>query len=134
MKTFIKKISAIFLAISIIFSLLIVANVAEAQNSGSSQPASAQTSATSASADDNALTRVLCNVMRIVTGNAGKTFAAFAIISAGIGFFTGKLQWGLLIALTLGIAAIFGAPKIVSAITGESATECSTTKGINSNS
>lgn len=70
--------------------------------------------------EDNALTRVLCNVYKVVTGKAGKTFAAFAIISAGIGFFTGKLQWGLLIALTLGIAAIFGAPTIVSAITGES--------------
>jgi type IV secretory pathway VirB2 component (pilin) len=73
-------------------------------------------------AEDNALTRVLCNVYRVVTGKAGKTFAAFAIISAGIGFFTGKLQWGLLIALTLGIAAIFGAPTIVSAITGDSTT------------
>ena len=69
-------------------------------------------------AEDNALTRVLCNVYKVVTGKAGKTFAAFAIISAGIGFFTGKLQWGLLIALTLGIAAIFGAPTIVGAITG----------------
>ena len=117
MKTFIKKISAIFLTIFLILS--------------SSQIANAQMSSISATADDNALTRVLCNVMKIVTGNAGKTFAAFAIISAGIGFFTGKLQWGLLIALTLGIAAIFGAPKIVSAITGENATECSGTQGIN---
>ena len=118
MKTFIKKISAIFLTIFLILS--------------SSQIANAQSvTSVSASADDNALTRVLCNVMKIVTGNAGKTFAAFAIISAGIGFFTGKLQWGLLIALTLGIAAIFGAPKIVSAITGESTTECSASKGIN---
>jgi len=73
-------------------------------------------------AEDNALTRVLCNVFKVVTGKAGKTFAAFAIISAGVGFFTGKLQWGLLIALTLGIAAIFGAPTIVSAITGDGST------------
>jgi type IV secretory pathway VirB2 component (pilin) len=118
MKTFIKKISAIFLTIFLILS--------------SSQIANAQSiTSISASADDNSLTRVLCNVMRIVTGNAGKTFAAFAIISAGIGFFTGKLQWGLLIALTLGIAAIFGAPKIVAAITGEEAAQCTGTQGIN---
>jgi len=79
---------------------------------------------TSSLAEDNAITRVLCNVYKLVTGKAGKTFAAFAVISAGIGFFTGKLQWGLLIALTLGIAAIFGSQTIVSAITGERTVLC----------
>ena len=62
------------------------------------------------SVDDNPLSRVLCNVYKITTGNAGKTFCAFAIVAAGVGFFTGKLNWGLLIALVLGISAIFGAP------------------------
>ena len=75
--------------------------------------------------DDNPLSRVLCNVYKITTGNAGKTFCAFAIVAAGVGFFTGKLNWGLLIALVLGIAAIFGAPKIISAITGTSGLDCS---------
>jgi len=83
----------------------------------------AQTSS-SATSDQNTLTKVLCNVYRITTGKAGKTFAAFAVISAGVGFFTGKLQWGLLIALVLGISAIFGAPSIVSAITGDGTTTC----------
>ena len=75
--------------------------------------------------DDNPLSRVLCNVYKITTGNAGKTFCAFAIVAAGVGFFTGKLNWGLLIALVLGISAIFGAPKIISAITGTSGLACS---------
>lgn len=74
--------------------------------------------------DDNPLSRVLCNVYKITTGNAGKTFCAFAIVAAGVGFFTGKLNWGLLIALVLGISAIFGAPKIISAITGTSGLAC----------
>jgi type IV secretory pathway VirB2 component (pilin) len=74
--------------------------------------------------DDNPLSRVLCNVYKITTGNAGKTFCAFAIVAAGVGFFTGKLNWGLLIALVLGISAIFGAPKIISAITGTKGLEC----------
>ena len=74
--------------------------------------------------DDNPLSRVLCNVYKITTGNAGKTFCAFAIVAAGVGFFTGKLNWGLLIALVLGISAIFGAPKIISAITGTSGLTC----------
>ena len=76
--------------------------------------------------DDNPMARVLCNVYKIVTGNVGKTFCAFAIVAAGVGFFTGKLNWGLLIALVLGISAIFGAPKIISAITGTSGLNCTT--------
>jgi len=74
--------------------------------------------------DDNPLSRVLCNVFLIATGNAGKTFCAFAIVAAGVGFFTGKLNWGLLIALVLGISAIFGAPKIISAITATKRLDC----------
>jgi type IV secretory pathway VirB2 component (pilin) len=62
--------------------------------------------------------------MQIVTGNAGKAFAAFAILSVGIGFFTGKVSWGLMIGVVAGIAAMFGAPSIVSAITGKSSFNC----------
>jgi len=66
----------------------------------------------------------MCNVYRIATGNAGKAFAAFAIISVGIGFFTGKVSWGLMLGVAAGIAAMFGAPSIVSAISGKSAASC----------
>ncbi len=74
--------------------------------------------------NDNALVTVMCNVMKIVTGNAGKAFAAFAIISIGIGFFTGKVSWGLMVGVAAGIAAMFGAPTIVSAITGKGNFDC----------
>ena len=67
----------------------------------------------------NSLTRVMCNALRIVTGTAGKTFAAFAIIAVGIGFFSGKVSWGLMIGVAAGIAAMFGAPSIVAAISGQ---------------
>ncbi len=69
----------------------------------------------------------MCNVINIVTGTAGKTFAAFAIISVGIGFFSGKVSWGLLIGVSVGIAAMFGAPSIVSAITGKTSFKCAET-------
>ena len=78
-----------------------------------------------ATADDNAFTRTLCNALKIVTGTGGKAFAAFAIISCGIGFFTGKVSWGLMIGITCGIAAMFGAPTIVAAISGGTAADCS---------
>ena len=78
----------------------------------------------SATSNSNVLVDTICNVLKIVTGNAGKAFAAFAIISIGIGFFTGKVSWGLMIGVAAGIAAMFGAPSIVAAITGESAFDC----------
>jgi len=78
----------------------------------------------SASANDNAFVDTLCNALKIVTGSGGKAFAAFAIISCGIGFFTGKISWGLMIGITCGIAAMFGAPTIVAAISGGSAVDC----------
>lgn len=76
--------------------------------------------------NSNVLVDVMCNVLRIVTGNGGKAFAAFAILSVGIGFFTGKVSWGLMIGVAAGIAAMFGASSIVAAITGQSAMDCST--------
>lgn len=74
--------------------------------------------------NSNAFVTTMCNALKIVTGNGGKAFAAFAIISVGIGFFTGKISWGLMIGVTAGIAAMFGAPTIVAAIAGGSALDC----------
>ena len=73
------------------------------------------------SLSSNSLTRVMCNALRLVTGSAGKTFAAFAIIATGIGFFSGKVSWGLMIGVAAGIATMFGAPSIVAAISGQTA-------------
>ena len=73
----------------------------------------------SANISSNSLTKVMCNALRIVTGSAGKTFATFAIIATGIGFFTGKVSWGLMIGVAAGIATMFGGPSIVAAISGE---------------
>lgn len=106
--------SFLFLAIS-----PVVATEAFAQNAGNYSSASAL--------NTNVLVDVMCNVLRIVTGNAGKAFAAFAILSVGIGFFTGKVSWGLMIGVAAGIAAMFGAPTIVAAITGTSEFECGAT-------
>lgn len=79
---------------------------------------SCKTTGDVATANDNMLVDTLCNIFEIATGNGGKAFAAFAIISLGIGFFTGKVSWGLMIGVAAGIAAMFGAPTIVSAISG----------------
>ena len=74
-----------------------------------------------ASTSKNTFVKSVCNAFRIVTGAAGKTFAAFAIIATGIGFFSGKVSWGLMIGVAAGIATMFGAPSIVAAISGQTA-------------
>ncbi len=79
-----------------------------------------------ASASD-AFVSEMCNAINIVSGPAGKVFAAFAIMSVGIGFFSGKVSWGLLVGVSVGTAAMFGAPSIVSAITGKPTFQCSNT-------
>jgi type IV secretion system protein VirB2 len=80
----------------------------------------ASSAAFAQSQDINEFSKVMCRVLDIATGTGGKAFAAFAIISVGIGFFTGKVSWGLMIGVAAGIAAIFGAPSIVAAISGDS--------------
>jgi type IV secretory pathway VirB2 component (pilin) len=116
-----KKISA-FLAKLALLSFFLVA-VAPAIVPVLSSDAFAQTTVSSNS-NSNVFVDTMCNVMKLITGNAGKAFAAFAIISIGIGFFTGKVSWGLMIGVAAGIAAMFGAPTIVSAITGKGAYSC----------
>ena len=66
----------------------------------------------------------MCNTFNIVTGSAGKTFAAFSIVAVGVGFFSGKVSWGLMVGVSVGVASMFGAPSMVSAITGKSVYQC----------
>jgi len=124
-----KQISYLIARVTL-FSFFLLA-VAPALIPVMSSAAFAQTTliANSSTVNSNVLVDVMCNVLRIVTGNGGKAFAAFAILSVGIGFFTGKVSWGLMIGVAAGIAAMFGANSIVSAITGQSTMDCSTYRG-----
>lgn len=65
-----------------------------------------------------------CNILNIVMGTPGKVFAAFAVVSTGFGFFSGKISWGLCVGVVGGIAVIFGAPSVVSAISGKPMFAC----------
>ena len=102
-----------------VFSFLSISTLAILVSSTSSAKANGVVPDASYNTSSNSLTRVMCNALRIVTGSAGKTFAAFAIIAVGIGFFSGKVSWGLMIGVAAGIAAMFGAPSIVAAISGQ---------------
>lgn len=77
-------------------------------------------------ATDDPMTATLCNIYAFITGSVGRTICAFTIIGVGIGFFTGKVSWGVLIGVALGIASLFGGPAIMQAITGSSERVCNT--------
>ena len=112
-----KQLLKISLATASLIALLPILT----SNSGLASQALAQgVSDVSSNISSNSLTRVMCNALRIVTGSAGKTFATFAVIATGIGFFTGKVSWGLMIGVAAGIATMFGGPSIVAAISGQS--------------
>lgn len=59
---------------------------------------------------------VLCEVTNWFTGNTGKGLATIAITVIGIGALLGKVSWGMAIIVGTGVAIIFGAASIVSAM------------------
>ena len=69
---------------------------------------------------NRSLADTLCNVLKFVTGSVGKTIATFAIIFIGVTFLNGKCNWTVLVTFSVGLAAIFAAPKIISTFTGGS--------------
>ncbi len=122
--SFVTKALLLSFFILTVAPVLVPGIVGEAKAQSTSTTTTTDTSAVSADSNNNALAKTMCNAMKLVTGNAGKAFAAFAIISLGIGFFTGKISWGLMIGVSMGIAAMFGAPTIVAALSGENAVDC----------
>lgn len=59
------------------------------------------------------MTDLLCNALGFLTGTVGKTLAAFACIGVSLAFVGGKVAWTTVLAFSLGMACIFGAPQIV---------------------
>jgi len=78
------------------------------------------------SSSDSAFSSVMCNVYSVVTSTAGKSFAVFAVLSVGIGFFSGKVSWGLMVGASMGVALIFGAPSLIATLTGDNDFKCET--------
>ena len=70
------------------------------------------------SGEDNAFGQAICNLMSVVTGNAGRAVVGVVVIVVGIMFFLGKVTWSLVLAIALGAGAIFGAPAVVRLVTG----------------
>lgn len=58
----------------------------------------------------------------IVNNNLLLIIATVAILMLGIGAFFGKVNWGLVVIIVLGIVVIFGALSIAQALAGSGAT------------
>ena len=78
--------------------------------------------AQSGTGTDNAIQQVFCNVVFMLTGTTGKAIATVAIIAVGVGALLGKISWGMALIVALGVALIFGAASIVTALGGDSTT------------
>jgi type IV secretory pathway VirB2 component (pilin) len=76
-----------------------------------------------ASGSDTPMGTVLCTVTLWFTGNTGKGLATIAITVIGIGALLGKVSWGMAIIVGIGVAIVFGASGIVSAM-GAGASGC----------
>ena len=63
-------------------------------------------------AGTEAISDALCNIVGLLTGNAGKAIATIAIIMLGIGAMLGKVSYHLALTIFVGIAVMFGAQTI----------------------
>jgi len=65
---------------------------------------------------DTNIGNVLCTAYKWMVGNTGKGLAVIAVSITGIGALLGKVSWGNVLLVGIGIALLFGAPQILSAM------------------
>ncbi len=76
-----------------------------------------------------ALRESLCSAYDLVNGGAGKAIATIAILTLGFMALLGRIQWGLVILVAVGIAVIFAAPEIADAVGGGDGNGCVSSGG-----
>ncbi len=59
---------------------------------------------------------VVCQILVLATGQVARAVGVIGILFLGIGAFFGKVNWGLVIMVGVGVAGIFGAATIAEAI------------------
>jgi len=72
----------------------------------------------------SALTDAMCLVIKMTTGKGGKAVVALCLIGLSVGFFNGKVSWGLILTVVVGVAAMFGAPSIAAVLLGGGMVTC----------
>jgi|GEM_PF-3514865 len=56
---------------------------------------------------------VLCRILLIIIGDAGRGIATLAVMSMGIGAMLGKVSWGQALTVAVGIGVMFGSPFLL---------------------
>lgn len=69
-------------------------------------------------ANKNAFIDAFCGMYKFITSSVGKGVALAAVVTVGVFFFLGKITWGSVAAVAIGIGAMFGAPAVVGVLTG----------------
>lgn len=70
---------------------------------------------------------VLCKIVDYFDKKLATVFAIFAVVMIGVAFFLGKISWGMIISVILGIGIIKGSASIIERISGEKEGYCSST-------
>ncbi len=68
---------------------------------------------------------VMCKTVEYFDSKLANVFAIFAIVMIGIAFFLGKISWGMIMSVVLGIGIIKGSTTIVKRISGQTDGFCS---------
>lgn len=68
---------------------------------------------------------VLCKIVEYFDKKLATIFAIFAVVMIGIAFFLGKISWGMILSVIMGIGIIKGATPIIKKVSGESEGYCS---------
>lgn len=84
----------------------------------------AGTDSTLITGSGTSLDNALCNVISWFNGPIGKGIATVCLIIVGVGALMGKVSWGMAIIVGIGVAIIFGASELVSAIGGAGQQNC----------
>ncbi len=64
-----------------------------------------------------ALTQVLCDIVNLAQGDIGRPAATAAVCAMAVMALLGRISWGALMVTAAGIAIIFSAAQIMTAIT-----------------
>lgn len=73
---------------------------------------------------------VLCNIVGYFNSRLAQVFMIFAIVMIGIAFFLGKISWGMIVSVILGMVIIKGSTGIIKRISGQESGYCSETHNL----
>lgn len=70
------------------------------------------------SAGQGPIAEAMCVIYALVTGAVAKTVGVIGVAALGIGLFLGRLNWGVAVAVGVGVVLVFGGPEVVKWLTG----------------